>query len=131
MELDSLAMSELLNLIEIGSMEEYLKVIHMEVPIVLDFSASWCGPCKRIYPKLVELAQNYPGMMFGKIDIDNLEDLATQYQIQSVPTFKFILNGTEHGEVRGASVEKLEDFTRQLWDLYEKSKSSPPPADQQ
>lgn len=112
------------NLIEVSSMEKYLELIHSEAPIVLDFSASWCGPCKRIYPKLVELAGQYPGMMFGKIDIDNLEDLANQYQIQSVPTFKFILDGAEKGEIKGANTGQLEEYTKQLWELYQNGGSA-------
>jgi len=106
------------NLVEIKTMESYLKIIHTDMPIVLDFSAAWCGPCKKIFPKIVDLSKEYPEIIFAKIDIDSLEELANQYTITSVPTFKFVLNGTEHAEVCGANIDKVVKCTEKLWELF-------------
>lgn len=64
-------------------------------PLVLDFSASWCGPCKRIAPLIDTLAEKYEGQaIVGKIDIEEEEDLAIRYGIKNVPTVLFIKDGT-------------------------------------
>ena len=65
-----------------------------ELPIVLDFSAPWCGPCKQLAPIIDELSNEYAGRIaVGKCDIEEADDLTAEYGIRNVPTVIFIKNG--------------------------------------
>ena len=65
-----------------------------ELPIVLDFSATWCGPCKQLAPIIEELAKEYERRIaVGKCDIEEADDLTAEYGIRNVPTVIFIKNG--------------------------------------
>lgn len=65
-----------------------------ELPIVLDFSAAWCGPCKQLAPIIEELSKEYEGRIaVGKCDIEEADDLTMEYGIRNVPTVIFIKNG--------------------------------------
>lgn len=65
-----------------------------ELPIVLDFSATWCGPCKQLAPIIDELSKEYEGRIaVGKCDIEEADDLTAEYGIRNVPTVVFIKNG--------------------------------------
>ena len=78
---------------DIGNFEEELKTYNM--PVVVDFFASWCGPCKMLAPIIESVMEEYEGMVrFVKVDIDLYPDLAEKYEIQSVPTLLFF-NGKE------------------------------------
>lgn len=64
------------------------------LPLVLDFSATWCGPCKKIAPIIEELAGEYDGRVnIGKCDVDDNEELASRFGIRNVPTVLFIKDG--------------------------------------
>lgn len=65
-----------------------------ELPIVLDFSAAWCGPCKQLAPIIDELSKEYEGRIaVGKCDIEEADELTMEYGIRNVPTVIFIKNG--------------------------------------
>ena len=65
-----------------------------ELPIVLDFSAAWCGPCKQLAPIIDELSKEYDGRIaVGKCDIEEDEDLPMRFGIRNIPTILFIKNG--------------------------------------
>ena len=64
------------------------------LPIVLDFSATWCGPCKKIAPFIAELADEYEGrVLVGKCDVDDNDELTSRFGIRNVPTVLFIKDG--------------------------------------
>lgn len=70
------------------------EVISSELPVVVDFWAQWCGPCKMLTPIIEELASEYKGsVVMGKIDIDSNPQLATKYGIISIPSLLFFKNG--------------------------------------
>ncbi len=63
---------------------------------VIDFSAAWCGPCQMLAPIFERIAQNYGDKAdFFKVDVDEEQDLAIQFQVQGVPTLVFIKDGKE------------------------------------
>lgn len=75
--------------------------------VVIDFFATWCGPCKMIGPKLEELAKEYSDVHILKVDVDECEDIAMEYNISSMPTFVFIKNKEVIFTFSGANYDKL------------------------
>lgn len=74
--------------------ENFQKIMDEGLPVVLDFSATWCGPCKKIAPIIEELAGEYAGKVnIGKCDVDDNDELAAKFGIRNVPTILFFKNG--------------------------------------
>jgi len=70
------------------------EVMQSKVPVLVDFSAVWCGPCQKIAPLVEELADAFQGRAkVAKVDVDNNQELATQFGIMSVPTLMIIKDG--------------------------------------
>lgn len=63
-------------------------------PLVVDFWATWCGPCRMVGPVLSELAEQYDGkIVVGKCDVEENEDLAAEFNVRNIPTILFMKNG--------------------------------------
>ena len=80
-------------------------------PLVVDFWAKWCGPCRMISPIISELANEYDGKLtVGKCDVEENEDLAAEYGIRNIPTILFFKNGEVVDKLVGAvSKAKLDE----------------------
>jgi thioredoxin 1 len=83
------------------------EVLKSNVPVVVDFWAEWCGPCKRLAPLMEEIAQEHTGKLkVVKVDVDHESALASKYGIQSIPTLIFFKGGAEVGKHIGLSSKK-------------------------
>jgi len=78
--------------------------------VVVDFYATWCGPCKMIAPKLDEMASQFTDVIFLKVDVDDCEEVASQYGISCMPTFMFIKKTEKVAEFSGANADKLREL---------------------
>ncbi len=83
-----------------------------EVPqqgaVVIDFFATWCGPCKRIAPTYENLSKAFTTVKFLKVDVDESPELVDKYSIQAMPTFVFLKDGQVVKKVEGADLAGLE-----------------------
>ncbi len=79
------------------------EVLQSETPVLVDFWASWCGPCKMIAPVVEEIAGEYAGRVkVGKLNVDDNGDTATRYQIRGIPTLLVFKGGKVVDQIVGA-----------------------------
>lgn len=84
--------------------------------ILVNFSAEWCSPCKKIEPKLKQLAQSYTEVSFLKVDADESPDLMDKYGVESIPTFMLFKRGdySPSKVILGARIAKVEEELKAL-----------------
>ena len=79
------------------------EVLNSDLPVLIDFWAVWCGPCKMIAPLVEELAVEFEGRAkVGKLDVDNNQESAIKYGVRSIPTVLIFKDGKVHNTIIGA-----------------------------
>ena len=92
------------------------EVVNSDLPVIIDFYADWCGPCKMMSPVVEELAKEYEGKAkIAKVNIDQEPEIAEKYDVMSIPNFVFIKNGKLVDRQIGATakaklVQKLDNL---------------------
>lgn len=99
----------------INSKEFEVEVKKSKKPVIVDFFATWCGPCKMLSPILESIADTEKDVKILKVDIDENMDLAQKFGIMSVPTLMLFKDGEEYGrEIGLKSKQDLEDIISEL-----------------
>ncbi len=88
------------------------EVISSDKPVLVDFWASWCGPCKMLSPLVDQIADENDEIKVCKINVDDLQDLAVEYKVMSIPTLIAFKNGVEVGRIVG--VKSKEEILNML-----------------
>jgi thioredoxin 1 len=91
--------------------ENFESLKNGQKPLVIDFWATWCGPCRMVAPIISEMAEKYDGrIVVGKCDVEESEDLAAEFGIRNIPTVLFMKNGEVVDKLVGAvSKQKFDE----------------------
>ncbi|KAF3315301.1 hypothetical protein TWF173_003846 [Orbilia oligospora] len=101
----------------INSPNQLEALIKSNTIVVIDFHATWCGPCKAVAPAYAALAERLtdPGkMVFTKVDVDQQKSIAQTYNVTAMPTFIMIKSGTETNRIKGANLPALQSAVKDL-----------------
>ena len=84
------------------SKENFESVKASEKPVLVDFYAEWCGPCRMVSPIVDEIAEEHPEYVIGKVNVDNESELAREFSVVSIPTLVILKNGKLVKRIVGA-----------------------------
>ena len=92
------------NVVEVQNKDDFInEVVNSEQPVLVDFWAEWCGPCKAIAPVLEEIAVEYKGKIkVGKVDVDKNQNTSIKYGVRSIPTLLLMKDGEVVNQLVGA-----------------------------
>ncbi|KAM3857769.1 thioredoxin b [Diretmus argenteus] len=103
---------------EVEDLDSFLSILKEagDKLVVVDFTATWCGPCKQIAPRYHEMSEKpeNKNVIFLKVDVDEAQDVASHCDIKCMPTFHFYKNGQMVGEFSGANYDKLVEKVESL-----------------
>jgi len=94
------------NVVEVTDETFEAEVIKAETPVLVDFWAPWCGPCRVVAPALEEIAQARDDLRIVKLNVDDNQQTAAQYQVLAIPTMILFRNGQEAKRIQGAMPKK-------------------------
>jgi thioredoxin 1 len=96
------------NTLEFNASNWQSEVLQSPVPVVVDFWAVWCGPCRMIGPYIDQLADEYAGRVkVGKVNVDDNQELAAQYGVNNIPRVYIFKNGQLQEQIVGAQSKKV------------------------
>ena len=78
------------------------EILNSDKPVLLDFWASWCGPCRMVSPLVDEIAEEHPEFTVGKVNVDEQPELAAQFHVMSIPSLFALKNGKIVNQAMGA-----------------------------
>lgn len=86
----------------VATLPEFEAILKANSTVIVDFTATWCGPCKRIGPVFEALASSYPSVTFIKVDVDDNSDTSEKCGVSCMPTFQLYKNGEKKETLEGA-----------------------------
>ena len=82
--------------------QNFDQVVSAENPTLVDFWAEWCGPCQTMHPVFESLSKKYPGIKFARVNVDQNQNIAMKFGVQSIPTFLMFKSGQMVDKMMGA-----------------------------
>jgi thioredoxin 1 len=91
-----------MNIVELSDQNFEAEVLKASIPVLVDFTATWCGPCKALTPIIEKIADDFQGKIkVGKLDIDDAPEVTRKYGVKSVPTVLVFKDGQKVGQAVG------------------------------
>ncbi|KAK3182127.1 thioredoxin trx1 [Lecanicillium sp. MT-2017a] len=100
--------------IEITSAEQFEEILRRNGKVVADFTATWCGPCRLIYPVFKQLSEQFKDIVFVSVDVDKVAPVAQKHAVRAMPTFIMFKDGSQVDDMMGANKAGLEDKIKLL-----------------
>jgi thioredoxin 1 len=99
---------------QVKNKDEFDTILNNNKHVIVDFYATWCGPCKRIAPDIEKMAIEYKDVIFVKVDVEECDDVSSEYGVKAMPTFLFFTNGKKVYTVVGADLNKIKEKVSSL-----------------